>query len=147
MRGLHFDDFSVGQVFETGGRTVTEADIVLFSGLSGDFTRLHLDEEYAKASMFGSRVAHGMLGVAVATGLITQLGTLDDTAMGLLEFTCRFSAPIRIGDTVRVRQTVTEARATSKPDRGILTFGLELLNQRDETVFSGAEKIMVRRRG
>ena len=143
--GLYFEDFEEGHVFETVGRTVTEADIVLFTGLSGDYTRLHLDEEYAKSSIFGTRVAQGMLGVSIATGLIAQLGTMDNTAMGLLEFTCRFSAPIHIGDTVHVLQTVAEKRETSKPDRGIITFDLELLNQESLTVFSGSEKIMVKR--
>ncbi len=145
-KNLNYEDFEVGQIFETGGRTVTEADVVLFAGLSGDHTRIHMDEEYGKASMFGSRVAHGMLGAAIATGLLTQLGTMEKTAMGLLEFACRFTAPIRFGDTVQVRQTVTEKRETSKPDRGIITFRIELLNQRDDIVFTGSEKVMVRRR-
>lgn len=143
-QGMFFEEFAVGQVFETGGRTVTDADVVLFAGISGDFTRLHLDEEYAKASMFKGRVAQGMLAVSIATGLLVQLGTLEGTAMGLLEFTCRFVAPVRLNDTVRVRQTVTEVRQTSKPDRGIVTFSLELLNQRGENAFTGSEKIMVR---
>jgi acyl dehydratase len=145
-QGMFFEEFSVGQVFETGGRTVTDADVVLFAGISGDFTRLHLDEEYAKASIFKGRVAHGMLAVSIATGLLVQLGTLEGTAMSLLEFTCRFTAPVHLNDTVSVRQTVTEVRQTSKPDRGIVTFALELLNQHGETAFAGSEKIMVRRR-
>ena len=144
-RGMFYEEFSVGQVFETGGRTVTDADVVLFAGVSGDYTRLHLDEEYAKASIFKGRIAQGMLSVSMATGLLVQLGNLEGTAMGLLEVTCRFTNPVRLNDTIRVRQTVTEMRTTSKPDRGIVTFSLEVLNQRDETTVSASQKIMVRR--
>lgn len=144
---LHFEDFTVGQSFETTGRTVGEADVLMFAGLSGDYTRIHMDAEFAKNSIFGGRVAHGALGIAIMTGLLTQLGTMTDTAMGLLEITCRFTAPLRFGDTIRVRQTVADKRETSKPDRGIVTFNLALLNQRDESVIVGSEKIMVRRRG
>lgn len=146
-KNLFFEDFEPGLVFETAGRTVTEADVTLFAGLSGDHTSIHMDAEYAKTTIFGVRVAHGLLGLSIASGLITQLGTLEETAMGLLEIGCRFTAPIRIGDTVRARQTVTEKRETSKPDRGIVSFELELFNQKGETVLAGAEKIMVRRRG
>ena len=79
---LHFEDFAEGQSFVTSGRTITDADIVLFSGLSGDHTRLHLDEVYARTSTpYGGRVAHGMLGVSIMTGLIAQLGTMHDTAI------------------------------------------------------------------
>ncbi|MBM3526397.1 MAG: dehydratase [Alphaproteobacteria bacterium] len=143
----HFEDFTVGQSFETTGRTVGEADILMFAGLSGDYTRIHMDAEFAKRSIFGERVAHGALGIAIMTGLLTQLGTVTDTAMGLLEMTCRFTAPLRLGDTIHVRQTVADKRETSKPDRGIVTFDLVLLNQRNESVIVGSEKIMVRRRG
>jgi acyl dehydratase len=146
MSSLFYEDFEIGRNFTTGGRTVTDADLVLFSGISGDYTRLHLDEEYAKGQMFGGRVGHGMLGVSIATGLIAQLGTMQDTAMGLLEFSCRFTGPLRPGDTVYVRQVVTAMRETSKPDRGVVTFSVEMFNQRDEAVFAGEEKIMLRRR-
>lgn len=144
---LYFDDFTVGQNFETTGRTVGEADVLMFAGLSGDYTRIHMDAEFAKNSIFGGRVAHGALGIAIMTGLLTQLGTMTDTAMGLLEMSCRFTAPLRLGDTIRVRQTVADKRETSKPDRGVITFDLALLNQRGESVIVGSEKIMVRRRG
>lgn len=144
---LHFEDFTVGQSFVTTGRTVGEADVLMFAGLSGDYTRIHMDAEFAKASIFGGRVAHGALGITIMTGLLTQLGTMTDTAMGLLEMSCRFTAPLRLGDTIRVKQTVADKRETSKPDRGIVTFDLVLLNQRGETVIAGSEKIMVRRRG
>ena len=144
---LHFEDFGEGRIFVTSGRTITDADIILFAGLSGDHTRLHLDEVYAKASTpFGGRVAHGMLGVSIMTGLIAQLRTLNETALGLLDVSVRFVAALRIGDTVVARQTVAGKRETSKPDRGIVFFDLELVNQDGVTVLTGKETVMVRRR-
>jgi acyl dehydratase len=87
-----------------------------------------------------------MLGVSIMTGLLTQLGTMDDTAMGLLEISVRFLAPIRIGDTLTAHQTVSDKRETSKPDRGIVSFDLKLFNQDGVTVFSGKETVMLKRR-
>jgi acyl dehydratase len=146
MSSHYFEDINVGDVFTTRRRTVTEADVVHFAGLSGDFTAIHIDKEHAKQSPFGERVAHGFLGVSIASGLLTQLGHLEETAIALLEFTCRFVSPIRLGDTIQVRQLTKDKRETSKPDRGIVTFDLTVLNQSGETVIAGEEKIMVRRR-
>ena len=143
-RNLYFEDLEPGETFESGGRTITDADIVLFAGLSGDYTRIHMDEAYARTTVFGGRVAHGALGLSVVTGLITQLGVTQETAMTLLDISARFKAPIRIGDTVRVRQRVASKRVTSKPDRGVVSFEFELVNQDSETVIEGAETVMVR---
>jgi acyl dehydratase len=143
---MHYDDFEVGQVFTTKGRTVTESDIVTFAGLSGDYTAIHMDEEFAKTTPFGGRIAHGFLGVALASGLLGQLGLTEETAMALLDFSCRFAGAIHIGDTIKVRQIVKEKRPTSKPGRGIVTFDLEVVNQKDEVVIAGSEKIMIRSR-
>lgn len=146
MQGLYFEEFHAGEVYRTKGRTVTEADVIIFAGLSGDYTPIHMDEEYAKKSPFGTRIAHGFLGTALASGLLTQLGITEETAIALLEFTCRFTGAIRIGDTIHVRQTVREKRETSKPGRGIVNFDIEVVNQKEEVVIAGSEKIMVRKR-
>lgn len=146
MKSLTFDELEPGQVFTTRGRTVTEADVVAFAGLSGDYTTIHLDEEAAKASPFGTRVAHGFLGLSLASGLLTQLGVTEDTALALLEATCRFTAPIRFGDTIHVRQRVVDKRETKRADRGVVTFDIDVVNQRGEVVLAGSEKIMVRRK-
>lgn len=143
---LYFEDLEPDEAFESGGRTITDADIVLFAGLSGDYTRIHMDEFFARTTVFGGRVAHGVLGLSVATGLITQLGVTQESAMALLDISARFKAPIRIGDTVSVRQRVTSKRETSKPDRGVVSFAFELVNQDGESVIEGAETVMVRRR-
>jgi acyl dehydratase len=145
---LYFEDIEVGFRFETPRRTVTEADLVAFSGISGDYNPLHTDSVFAAASIYGERIAHGALVVSIATGLRQRVGLFDGTLMGLLEIrSWRFTAPVRIGDTIRVANEVTALEETSKPDRGIMVQRLEVLNQDDAVVQSGEFVVMLRRRG
>lgn len=144
MSGMYLEDFKVGQDFTTTARTVTEADIVIFTGLSGDFNPLHIDEEYCKTTQHGTRIAQGLLGASIASGLVSQLGHLRGTALGFLSMTWRYTGVIRAGDTIRVRITVKEARASaSKPDRGVLVRQLDVLNQRDEVVQTGEWSVLM----
>lgn len=140
---MYLEDFTPGQAFTTPGRTVTEADIVLFTGLSGDFNPLHVDEEYCRHTPHGTRIAQGLLGVSIASGLVSQMGHLRGTALGFLGMTWRYTNVIRAGDTIRVQITVKEARVTSKPERGVLVRQLDVLNQRDEVVQTGEWTVMV----
>ncbi len=135
--GLYFEEFSLGQVAETAGRTVTEADIVAFAGLSGDFTRLHTDAEYARQAGFGARVAHGLLGLAIASGLLVQLGLLTGTVLAFRELTWKFSLPVYIGDTIHARATVGELKRVPRLKGGMVTFEVEVLNQEGKIVQSG----------
>ena len=80
-RGYYFEEIEIGYTVETAPRTITEADVVLFAGLSGDYTQLHTDEEYAKDSLFGKRVAHGVLVLSITTGLAVRLGFIEGTAL------------------------------------------------------------------
>jgi acyl dehydratase len=144
---LFFEDVEVGFRFETPRRTVTEADLVAFAGVSGDFNPLHTDSTFAAASIYGERIAHGALVVSLATGLRQRAGLFDGTLMGLLEIrNWRFSAPVRIGDTIRVVNEVTALEETSKPDRGIMVQWIEVLNQDDTVVQSGEFVMLLRRR-
>jgi acyl dehydratase len=144
---LYFEDVRVGFRFETPRRTVTEADLVAFAGVSGDFNPLHTDCVFAAGSIYGERIAHGALVLSLATGLRQRVGLFDGTLMGLLEIrNWRFAAPVRIGDTIRVVNEVTELRETSKPDRGIMVQRIEVLNQDDAVVASGEFVMMLRRR-
>lgn len=144
MSGMYLEDFKVDQEFTTAARTVTEADIVIFTGLSGDFNPLHIDEEYCKTTQHGTRIAQGLLGASIASGLVSQLGHLRGTALGFLGMTWRYTGVIRAGDTIRVRITVKEARASaSKPDRGVLVRQLDVLNQRDEVVQTGEWSVLM----
>ncbi|MBS1886553.1 MAG: MaoC family dehydratase N-terminal domain-containing protein [Actinobacteria bacterium] len=145
---LWFDDAVVGDVYVTPARTITEADLVAFSGLSGDYNPLHTDAELMRESEFGERIAHGALILSIVTGLRSRLGIFDQTVIafaGIREW--RFLAPVLIGDTIHVRNETIETRASKKPDRGVLVQRVEVLNQRDEVVQGGEMVAILRRRG
>ena len=144
--GLFFEDFELERVYESRGRTVTEADVVNFAGLSGDFVELHTNEEYARQTPFGKRIAHGALVFSISTGLTTQMNLVNDTVLAFYGLDkLRFTAPVFIGDTVRVTKRVTEL--TAKDDqRGVVTFETTVLNQRGEPVIVYTDKLLLRRR-
>jgi len=142
--GLYFEDLEVGQQYTTASRTVTEADVVIYSGLSGDFNPLHTDEEYCKTTPYGTRIAHGPLVFAMAMGLVNRLGLTDGTSLGFLAVeNLRFLAPVKIGDTITVRLTIADKRMSSKGNRGILKRTVTILNQRGEMVQDATMVTMV----
>jgi acyl dehydratase len=144
----YIEDFLVGEQALSPGRTITETDIVMFSWVSGDTNQAHTDAAFAAKGPFGQRLAHGALGIAVVTGMSHRIGQLDGTAIAFLGIDeWRFHAPIFIGDTIRLRTTVLEARVSSKPDRGILKRRMELLKQDETVVQSGVFSTMVQARG
>ncbi len=142
-RGLYFEDFSLGDEITSAGRTITEADIVNFAGLTGDFTQLHMNVEAARQGPFGQRVAHGLLGLAIASGLLVQLGYLEGTLLAFRELTWRFSLPVYIGDTLRASSRVAELKPLRRLGAGAVTFSVELLNQQDQVVQSGRWLVLV----
>ena len=147
MAGLFFEEFNDGDEFVTPRRTITEADIVMFAGLSGDYNPLHTDEVFAGETMFKRRIAHGMLVLSISTGLGARLGIVDGTAMAFLGIEdWKFKGPVFIGDTVHVKQIVDSKRETSKPDRGIVRFRSQIINQAGDVVQEGIRTLMVRRR-
>jgi acyl dehydratase len=144
---LYLEDLHPGDVFETQARTVTEADVVGFAQLTGDWNPIHTDVEFAKRSPYGERLAHGMLGMSFAIGLVDRTGLFSGSAianLGVEEW--RFVAPVFIGDTIRVRLEIGDVRATSDGKRGIVGRLFTLLNQRDEAVQHGRIPIMIRLR-
>jgi acyl dehydratase len=147
-RGRYFDDFRVGETFTTAARTVTEGAVEHFAGLSGDFNPLHTDEESARQGPMKGRIAHGMLVLAIATGLVNQLGLYEGTTLALLGMDrIRWTAPVKLGDTIHAVLTVKETRESSKPDRGVLVVDVAVRNQRDETVCQAEwTTLMARRR-
>ncbi|GAB2483606.1 hotdog family protein [Jatrophihabitans fulvus] len=147
-RGVHYlDDLHAGQRFVTASRTITEADVVAFAGLSGDFNQIHTDVEFAKQSVYGQRVVYGLLGLSIATGLLDRLGIFSGSAMAMLGIdNWTFTAPVFIGDTVRLQVEILEVRPSrSKPDRGVVERRFDLLNQRDELCQTGRIDVLVRR--
>jgi acyl dehydratase len=141
----YFDDIQIGETYESPGRTVTEADIVIFAGLSGDYNILHTDAEFMKSSAFGERIAHGLLGLAMQSGLFTRASTPYAT-LGVGALRWKFKGPIKIGDTIRLRATVTAKEDDAKPDRGVVTLERQVLNQRGEVVQEGETDVVVERR-
>jgi acyl dehydratase len=147
-RGRHFDDFAVGEIFTTAARTVGEGAVDQFAGLSGDFNPLHTDEESARQGPMKGRIAHGMLVLTIATGQVNQLGIFEGTTLALLGMDrIRWTAPVRLGDTIHTVLTVKETRESSKPDRGVLMLDVAVRNQRGETVCQAEwTTLMARRR-
>jgi len=146
-RGLTFEAFELGMRYESQARTVTEADIATFAGLSGDFNPLHTNEEFAKTTPFGGRIAHGLLTVAMSTGMSNWSGLFEGTVIALLEQTIKYRGAVRAGDTVRLVMEVTGKEETSKPDRGIVTVAAQVRNQRDELVVDMTWVHLMRREG
>jgi acyl dehydratase len=146
MKGKYFEEFEVGDEYTTASRTITEADVVNFAGLSGDYNPLHTDEEFGKGTPFRGRIAHGMLSVAVATGLANQLGIFEGTSIALLGMKIKYRGVVNFGDTIRLQLKVAEKKETSKPDRGIATFDANVLNQKNEAVVEGQWVVMLKKK-
>jgi acyl dehydratase len=136
-RGLYFEDFIMGYSTVTAGRTVTEADIVSFAALSGDYNQIHTDAEFSKGTPFGKRIAHGLLVLSIATGQIAQLGVLDGTVIAFRDLSWKFSKPVFIGDTVHVETKVTGLKPLTRLGGGSVLLKVKVINQLDEVVASG----------
>ena len=144
--GRYFEEFEVGDSMVSPGRTVTEADIVGFCGLSGDFNELHSNAEYAKQTMFGKPIAHGLLGLAMASGLAGRLGFLEGTAQAFMGLEWKFKGPIFAGDTIHVRATVVQTRAVQRLGGGIVVLSVSVLNQKDEVTQEGRWTVLMKSR-
>jgi acyl dehydratase len=145
MPKRYFEDIEIGETVETPGITITDWHVLQFAGVSMDFFELHTNEEFARQTEFGRRVAHGLLGLAITDGLKNR-SDFQVRAVASLHWSWDFVGPIFIGDTVRAQVRVAEKRASqSKPDRGIITLELELRNQQGETVQRGKNVLMVER--
>lgn len=141
----YWEDIEVGDSYTTPGRTVTETDLVMFAGLTGDYMGFHTDEEFAKDTIYGERIAHGLMGLAYMQGLKTWVHT-GIASMGSLGWTVNFRAPIKVGDTITVQFHIASKRPTSKPDRGIVHVACELHNQHGQLLQDAEHRRMVRRR-
>ncbi len=140
---LYFDDFALGDRFRSPGRTVGEAHYLFFAGMTGDNHPIHYDEEYAKRTRFGGRVAHGLLVMGMtALGAAPLSARLEDAMVAFAEQGCRFVGPVLIGDTI---QTEFEVKGLEKKgDKGVLRLGVTVTNQRGETVLAGHHVYLVK---
>lgn len=143
--GRLFDEFSVGQRFETPSRTITEADIGTFAGLTGDYNPVHTDEVFAAATGFGGRIAHGPMGIGIAFGLASRLDLIDGTVVALLGVTWDFRAPMRPGSTIRALIEVVETRNVSNPAHGLLGLSISLVDEAGNPLQEGNARLLMRK--
>lgn len=146
QNGFRYADLHVGMAFRSPGRTITEADLVAFAGLTGDYSELHTSDVYAQNSQFGRRVAHGLLGLAYAHGLMwARTGELRDTAVAFLGINeWKFLGPIFVGDTIFVNYRISELRdSKSRPTQAIAVFDVSVVDQNDRTVQRGSKALLV----
>ena len=142
--GLYFEDFFVEQTLDTQKRTITEDDIMTFARLSGDDNRIHTDPEFSKTTLFGRQVAHGLLGLAIASGLAWQTGILDGTVIAFREVNeWKFVKPVFIGDTIYVELEVKETKALPRIGGGSVTLTLEVKNQNEEVCHRGQWTVLM----
>lgn len=143
-RGLYFEEFQVGQQIMSTARTVTESDVVTFAGLSGDYNQIHTDAEFSKTTPFGRRVAHGLLGISIASGLAMRTGVLEGTVLAFREINeWKFSKPIFIGDTVHVELNVKEVKALPRLGGGSVIIELIVKNQENDVTMKGLWTVLV----
>jgi acyl dehydratase len=144
--GLYFEDFADRAPITSRGRTITEADIVTFAGLTGDLVELHTNEEYAKTTTFGRRIAHGALIFGMSIGLATRTTLLEDTLVAFAGVDkLRFVAPVFIGDTIRIVKRVMDRKEVGAA-QGTVVFETRVFNQRDELVLVYLDTLLIRRR-
>jgi acyl dehydratase len=141
---LYYDDVQVGDTWKSGARTVTETDVVMFAGLTGDFNPLHVDDEFARETFYGQRIAHGLYGTALVAGLGSHSPLMRTEAFVAIR-DWNFLKPIFLGDTVHVHTEVLEKRESGRR-RGTVVWKRQLINQKGETVQSGMFESVVSRR-
>ena len=143
VQGMYFEEFEVGQSAVSVGRTITEADVVRFAGLTGDFNSIHTDADYAAGHSFGQRVAHGLLVQSIAVGLATRLGVIEGTVIAFRDMTCKFSLPVYFNDTIRLKIEIKELKALPRLGGGSVTMKYSILNQNDKAVQRGEWNMLV----
>ncbi|KXK13919.1 MAG: dehydratase [Chloroflexi bacterium OLB15] len=143
QKGLYYEDYEIGVKMRTRGRTITEADIVNFAALTGDFNPMHTDAEFMKTHAMGQRIAHGMLSLSYAVGQAYQLGFMEGTILAFRGLEMKFSLPVFIGDTLHVELTVIEMKEARRLGGGMVTLEVKIINQDGKTVQSGTWTVLV----
>ncbi len=142
-RGLYFEEFEIGALLRTRGRTITEADLMQFAALTGDYNPMHTDAEYCRDSFMGQRVAHGMLTVSYAIGQAYQLGILERTVLGFRGLEMKFSNPVYIGDTIHAELKVASTKAARRLGGGIVVLELRIIKQDGTLVQKGSLSLLM----
>jgi 3-hydroxybutyryl-CoA dehydratase len=144
QKGMCFEDFAIGDTATSVGRTVTETDIVNFAALSGDWNQIHTDAEFAAGTMYKERIAHGLLVLSIASGLAVRMGFMEGTVQAFMGLDWQFRGPTKIGDTVRVHAEVAELKPMPRLNGGMVTYRMQILNQRDEVIHRGTWSILMK---
>ncbi len=142
--GLFFEEFVIGDKATSPSRTITETDIVMFSGLSGDYNEIHTSEAFSKSQYYGRRIAHGLLGLSIASGLAFQMGFMLGTVELFRGLEWEFTAPIFIGDTIKLEAEVTETKAFPRLKNGRVSFKITLSKHTGDIVQRGTWNILVK---
>ena len=142
-KGRNFEGFSIGDIFQSGSRKISETDLFEFAQLTGDKNRIHMDPVFAAKSIYGGRVAHGLLGLAVVSGLAVETGFARDTAVAFRNLTWKFIKPVKIGDEIRAVFTVIGKKDLSEKPFGLVKFSVEVRNQFDQQVHKGTWSILI----
>ena len=142
--GLYFEEFQVGNRVATQSRKVTESDIMAFAGLTGDNNRIHTDAEFSSTGPFGQRIAHGLLGLSIASGLLWQTGIMDGTVIAFREVNeWKFVKPVFIDDAVHAELESLETKALPRIGGGSVVVGVELKNQDNDVCMRGKWTLLV----
>jgi 3-hydroxybutyryl-CoA dehydratase len=143
-KGVWFEEFEVGQQIITPGRTITEGDIVTFAGLSGDYNQIHTNMEFSRQTPFGQRVAHGLLGLSITSGLAMRTGVLEGTVIAFREINnWKFTNPVFIGDTIHAELNIIETKSIPRLKGGSISIEIVVKNQRDEVTMKGTWNALV----
>ena len=144
MASYYLEDFAVDQLFESSGRTITEADLTFFSMISGDWNPIHCDVEFARKTRYGERVVHGALGIAVSTGMLHELGIFEKSVIAMLGFrNWNFLAPLLVGDTIHLELRITAVEPGKSGRSGKLGRLFRLINQHGVVVQEGESDVLV----
>jgi acyl dehydratase len=144
---MYYEEYAIGQKIRTAARTVTEADIVGFAGISGDFNQIHVDAAYAKATPYGQRIAHGLCVLSIASGLAVQTGIMEGTILAFREIIeWKFAAPVFIGDTIHVDIEVLDTKAIPRLNAGAVTLMLDVQNQAGKSAQKGKWVVLMNTR-
>ena len=146
FRGKCFDEFNVGDKIETSYRKITKEDVLTFAKLSGDNNPLHIDEEFAKGTIFGRQIAHGMLTASIVTGLAAELGIFEGTVIAFMGVEAKFLAPVYFDDSIKTEIIVDEKKDANKVDRDVAVFLCRAINQDDTVVAECRWTIMLKRK-
>lgn len=142
-RGLYFEEFEIGATMRTRGRTISEADLVQFAALTGDYNPMHTDAEYSRGSFMGERVAHGMLSLSYAIGQAYQLGILERTVLGFRGLEMKFSNPVYIGDTIHAELKVVDTKPAHRLGGGVVALDLRIIKQDGKIAQKGSMTLLM----